>query len=31
MLVLDLDGRCVCVNQAFYDLIGYTADESYRP
>ena len=27
MLVLDLNGRCVCTNQAFCDLIGYTAEE----
>jgi PAS domain S-box-containing protein len=27
MLVVDLNGRCVCANPAFCDLIGYTAAE----
>jgi PAS domain S-box-containing protein len=27
MLVLNLNGGCVCANQAFCDLIGYTAEE----
>ena len=27
MIVMDANGRCVCANQAFCDLIGYTVDE----
>jgi PAS domain-containing protein len=27
MLVLDANGQCVSVNEAFCDLIGYTAEE----
>jgi two-component system, NtrC family, sensor kinase len=27
MLVLNLNGKCFCANQAFCDLIGYTAEE----